>query len=105
MLSLIPLSLEKIKEEDLDKQILRAGIIAELDAINLYEQMSVLTTDENILAMLLDVVKEEKTHVGEFQALLLGIDKEQERELNGGGKEVAGLQKKIGMVAVRKGGK
>ena len=44
--------------------------------------------------MLLDVVKEEKTHVGEFQALLLGIDKEQERELNGGGKEVAGLQKK-----------
>ena len=94
MLSLIPLSLDKIKKEDLDKQILRAGIIAELDAINLYEQMSALTTDENIRAMLLDVVKEEKTHVGEFQALLLGIDKEQERELNGGGKEVAGLQKK-----------
>jgi len=73
---------------------LRAGIIAELDAINLYEQMSALTTDKNIRTMLLDVVKEEKTHVGEFQALLLGIDKEQERELNGGSKEVAGLQKK-----------
>jgi len=68
--------------------------VAELDAINLYEQMSALTTDENIRTMLLDVVKEEKTHVGEFQALLLGIDKEQERELNGGSKEVAGLQKK-----------
>jgi len=68
--------------------------VAELDAINLYEQMSALTTDENIRTMLLDVVREEKTHVGEFQALLLGIDKEQERELNGGGKEVAGLQKK-----------
>ena len=94
MLSLIPLSLEKIKKEDLDKQILRVGIIAELDAINLYEQMSALTTDEKIRTMLLDVVKEEKTHVGEFQALLLGIDKEQERELNGGGKEVAGLLKK-----------
>ena len=94
MLSLIPLSLEKIKKEDLDKQILRAGIIAELDAINLYEQMLALTTDKNIRTMLLDVVKEEKTHVGEFQALLLGIDKEQGRELNGGSKEVAGLQKK-----------
>ena len=94
MLSLIPLSLEKIKKEDLDKQILRVGIIAELDAINLYEQMLALTTDKNIRTMLLDVVKEEKTHVGEFQALLLGIDKEQERELNGGSKEVAGLQKK-----------
>ena len=68
--------------------------VAELDAINLYEQMSALTTDKNIRTMLLDVVREEKTHVGEFQALLLGIDKEQERELNGGSKEVAGLQKK-----------
>jgi rubrerythrin len=94
MLSLIPLSLEKIKKEDLDKQILRAGIIAELDAINLYEQMSALTMNENIRTMLLDVVKEEKTHVGEFQAVLLGIDKEQERELKGGGKEVAKSRKK-----------
>jgi len=34
MLSKIPLNLEKIKKEDLDKEILRAGIIAELDAIN-----------------------------------------------------------------------
>ena len=94
MLSLIPLSLEKIKKEDLDKQILRAGTIAELDAINLYEQMSALTMNENIRTMLLDVVKEEKTHVGEFQALLLEVDKEQERELKGGGKEVAKSRKK-----------
>jgi rubrerythrin len=36
MLSEIPINLEKIKKEDLDKEILRAGIIAELDAINLY---------------------------------------------------------------------
>jgi rubrerythrin len=87
-------SLEKVKKDDLNRQILRAGIIAELDAINLYEQMSALTTNETIRAMLLDVVKEEKTHVGEFQAVLLAIDKEQERELKGGGKEVAELQKK-----------
>jgi rubrerythrin len=94
MLSLIPLNLEKIKKADLDKQILRAGIIAELDAINLYEQMAALTADETIRTTLLDVVKEEKTHVGEFQALLLTKDKEQERELKGGGKEVAALRKK-----------
>lgn len=37
MLSKIPLNLEKIAKEDIDKEILRAGIIAELDAINLYE--------------------------------------------------------------------
>ena len=104
MLSLIPLSLEKIKKEDLDKQILRAGIIAELDAINLYEQMSALTMNENIRTMLLDVVKEEKTHVGEFQAVLLGIDKEQERELKGGGKEVAKSRKKCRWSPFRKKG-
>ncbi len=39
MLSRIPINLEKVKSEDLDKEILRAGIITELDAINLYEKM------------------------------------------------------------------
>ncbi len=91
MLSRIPIDLEKIKKEDLNKEILRAGIIAELDAINLYEQMAALTTNENIRKILLDVAKEEKTHVGEFQALLLREDKEQERELEEGGKEVKGI--------------
>ena len=79
MLSRIPIDLEKIKKEDLNKEILRAGIIAELDAINLYEQMAALTTNENIRKILMDIAKEEKTHVGEFQALLLREDKEQER--------------------------
>ena len=91
MLSRIPIDLEKIKKEDLNKEILRAGIIAELDAINLYEQMAALTTNENIRKILMDIAKEEKTHVGEFQALLLREDKEQERELGEGGKEVKGI--------------
>lgn len=93
MLSKIPLNLEKIKKEDIDKEILRAGIIAELDAINLYEQMAALTTNENIRKILLDIAKEEKTHVGEFQTLLLREDKEQERELEEGEKEVKEILK------------
>ena len=36
MLSDIPKKLEKVKKEDLDNQILRVGMIAELDAVNLY---------------------------------------------------------------------
>ncbi|MEJ5327029.1 MAG: ferritin family protein [Candidatus Bathyarchaeia archaeon] len=91
MLSEIPIDLAKIKKEDLDKEILRAGIIAELDAINLYEQMAALAVDENIKRILLDIAKEEKTHVGEFQALLLIHDKEQEKELEKGKKEVEEL--------------
>jgi len=94
MLSRIPINLEKIKKEDLDKEILRAGIIAELDAINLYEQMAAMTAREDIRKILFDIAKEEKTHVGEFQTLLLELDKEQERELEEGSEEVRKLLKR-----------
>ena len=40
MLSKIPIDLTKIKAEDLDKEILRAALIAELDAINLYDDIN-----------------------------------------------------------------
>ena len=66
MLSQIPLNLEKVKKEDLDREIVRVGIIAELDAINLYEQLASMATDKNIKKILLDIAKEEKTHMGEF---------------------------------------
>ena len=75
----------------MDKEILRAGIIAELDAINLYEQMAAMTENADIKRILLDIAKEEKTHAGEFQALLLINDKEQEKELEEGKKEVKEL--------------
>jgi rubrerythrin len=88
MMSKIPLDLEKVKKEDLDKEILRTGIIAELDAINLYEQMAALASKESLRKVLLDIAKEEKTHVGEFQTLLLQEDKEQEHELEEGKEEV-----------------
>ncbi|MDD5153733.1 MAG: rubrerythrin, partial [Desulfovibrionales bacterium] len=58
------------------------------DAINLYEQMAALTQSKNLKKILLDVAREEKTHVGEFQALLLKEDKEQVEELEEGRKEV-----------------
>ena len=88
MLSQIPLNLDKVKKEDIDREILRVGMIAELDAVNLYEQMAAVAQDVDIKKMLLDIAKEEKTHVGEFQALLLERDKEQVRELEAGKKEV-----------------
>jgi rubrerythrin len=91
MLSQIPIRLEKVKKEDLDEEILRAGIIAELDAINLYEQMAAMTETESIKKILLDIAKEEKTHVGEFQTLLLKMDQEQVKELEEGKKEVEEL--------------
>jgi rubrerythrin len=88
VLSQIPISFEKIRKGNLDQEILRVGLIAELDAINLYQQLADMTTNENIRKILLDIANEEKTHVGEFQALLLKQDKDQKKELEEGRKEV-----------------
>ena len=88
MLSTEPIDLSKVKKEDVDKEILRLGIIAELDAVSLYEQLAAKTSDNNIKKIILDIAKEEKTHIGEFQALLLERDKEQEKELKKGTDEV-----------------
>jgi len=92
MLSQEPINLEKVKKEDLDKEILRLGMIAELDAISLYEQLAVMTGKENIKKVLLDIAKEEKTHVGEFETLLLKEDEEQAKELEEGKKEIEELK-------------
>jgi len=88
MLSKFPIDLEKIDKKNLDKEILRASIIAELDAINLYEQMAEYTDDKEMKVILLDVAREEKTHVGEFQTLLLARDRQQVEELEAGKEEV-----------------
>jgi rubrerythrin len=91
MLSQIPINLSKVAKQDIDKEILRTAVIAELDAINLYEQMAGLAESANLKKLLLEIAREEKTHVGEFQALLLKEDKEQVKELAKGKKEVEEL--------------
>ena len=93
MLSQIPIDLKEVKKENLDKEILRVGMIAELDAVSLYEQLAALTENKDIKKVLSDIAKEEKTHMGEFQALLLGKDREQLKELEKGKKEVEELTK------------
>jgi rubrerythrin len=50
--------------------------------------MASLTKNDAIQASLLDIGKEEKTHVGEFQALLLQLDQEQADELEHGKREI-----------------
>ena len=91
MLSKISFELKWIKKEDLEKEIIRVGIIAELDAINLYEQLAAMTENALLKKVLLDIALEEKVHVGEFQELLVRIDKEQGSSLDKGREEVSEL--------------
>ena len=91
MMSNIPIDLGKVKKSDMVKEILRVGMIAELDAISLYEQLAAMTDRADIKKVFLDIAREEKTHAGEFQELLLREDKEQVAELKKGKEEIAEL--------------
>ena len=91
MLSQIPLDLSKVKKEDIDKEIMRIGMIAELDAVNLYEQLAAMAQSEDLKKTLIDIAKEEKTHIGEFEALLLINDPEQVSENTKAQKEIQEL--------------
>ena len=53
--------------------------------------MAALTQNEAIRAQILDIAKEEKTHIGELQTLLLQLDQEQADELEHGKREVEEL--------------
>jgi len=91
MLSQIPVDFNKLKKPELNNGILRAAIIGELDAINLYEQLAALADNKDIRKVMLDIAKEEKTHVGELQTMLLRLDQEQVEGLEQGRKEVREL--------------
>lgn len=74
-----------------DENILRQAMIAELDAVSLYEQLARSTTNSQVKKLLLDVAQEEKVHVGEFQAMLERLDKKHKPALDDGQAEVKDL--------------
>lgn len=88
MLAKSPTDNARLTKTVLDRQLLRLGVIAEFDAIDLYEQLAAATSDRKIKAVFLDIAREEKAHVGEFLTLLLEKDKEQVREIESGEEEI-----------------
>ncbi|WP_069807352.1 family 1 encapsulin nanocompartment shell protein [Vulcanisaeta thermophila] len=85
------LTREKAFSEAEISDALRLAIMAELDAINLYLQLSRLIKDERVSRVFEDIAKEEKTHFGEFLTLLKAYDKEQTEQLSAGASEVKEL--------------
>jgi rubrerythrin len=88
MMSKTPIDFDKVDCKERKMEIMRTAMIAELDAISLYEQLAASTDDVKLKNVLLDVAREEKTHFGEFQTMLLRIDNEQVKELDKAKKEV-----------------
>lgn len=93
MLSSVPFDPSQIDAADLENQLLRLGMTAELDAINLYEQLETLSKDPLIKKTFQSIAKQEKEHMGELETLLLRHDAEQIAELKEGTSEVEKLDK------------
>lgn len=82
-----PNDLKSMNQYEKNRQMLRLAIIAEQDASNLYDQFAEMTDNPEIKKTMQSVSKEEKTHVGEFQALLKKIDPQYANELIAGEQE------------------
>ena len=91
----MPFELSKLSGRELDAAILMTGIMAELEAVNLYVQLAAMAGSEAVREVLLDIAREEKTHIGEFLTLLKTIDEELVRELERGSEEVRELMEKL----------
>jgi len=57
-----------------DVQLCRKGMVEEIKAINLYEQMAAQATDARVRELLLDIAEEEKVHMVEFEELMERLD-------------------------------
>ena len=86
--------LKKLGKEQPDVELIRLGIIAELDAINLYEQLAAQANSELVKKVFLDIAQEEKEHFGEFLELLKRLDYEIEDAIKDGAEEVMEMAEK-----------
>ncbi|MBQ8459588.1 rubrerythrin [bacterium] len=76
----------KLTKEELIRAI-RLSIADEYEAIQVYEEIAESTEHEKAKKILLDIVEEEKIHVGEFMYLLKTLIPEEETFYNEGYKE------------------
>jgi len=70
---------------------LRKDLSAEEEAASLYAAHAEMTDDKSIKKILLDIADEERVHVGEFQALINKLAKDEEKLLAKGMKEAEKL--------------
>ncbi len=69
----------------------REDIIGELDAIIQYNNHLVQTNDQRAKQTILDIMREEKLHVGQLFGLLFSLDPESKEQFEKGLKEFEGL--------------
>ena len=80
LLHINPIELKDLKPLIRDREMLRLAIIAELDAVSLYEQMAEMSSDERAKDVFNDIAYEEKVHAEEFEQTMERISEDDELE-------------------------
>jgi rubrerythrin len=66
---------------DYDQDLVRSELIAELDAVNLYQSHLEHLNDQTAKTVVEHIMNEEKEHIAELQYLLMHLDKMQEEKM------------------------
>lgn len=85
---------ENFDNEETERAI-RQGQIAELDAINTYDQISQSTRNPEVKHLFKDVAEEEKVHQGEFKKAIDSLSPNDESDVAEGEKEAAPTFKEL----------
>lgn len=72
---------DKLSQKSTNQELLRAGIIAELDATTLYQSQIENTNDPESKKVLEHIMNEEKEHIAELTCVLIKQDPKQGKYL------------------------
>lgn len=73
--------LEVRQKQHLDQDLIRSALIAELDAVSLYQSHLEHLFDETAKGVVEHIINEEKEHISELSCLLMKLDKMQEEKM------------------------
>lgn len=76
------------KKPNTDIARIRSAMMAEYDAVNMYEKFAEESLDDKLKKVFLSIANEEKTHIGEFEEMLVRLDPSFIKNKNKGKKEI-----------------
>lgn len=62
--------MNQITDKSSDMELLRQALIAEADAVSLYEQLAKKSKTSKVKKVLLDLAQEERVHIGELTMMM-----------------------------------
>jgi rubrerythrin len=87
---------KSLSNDDLVRAV-RQLVAAEMEAVQMYSQISAATNNAKARAVINSVIEEEKVHVGEFLQLLFQLDPNEKSKYEEGMRESEELMNRLGI--------